>query len=205
MDGIKGPDALSAARTAFRNGDPRVMAPPAGARWDHRAGELEIRCLGRRYRVDSSAQVVDERGRPAGYNVATLILQYLVSASGLPPRGRWLAFIELPEGVLHHVPFVEIVEKPLARHFAGRMEALALAARLLGGQPLAFRDCSFAVEALPRLPLAVVFRERDEEFPASANVLFDTVAPASLSTASLWVLGQELAGVIMETDAETIS
>ena len=193
------------ARAAFQKAGRESMPRLAGAKYHHATGELEIVCLGRRYHIDPSGQVSDAQGRGAAYNIATLILQYLVSASGLPPRRRWLAFIELPEGVLHHAPFVAIAEKPLARHFAGRMEALARAGRLLNAQPLPFGDHSFAVEALPRLPLAVIFREQDQEFPAAVSILFDAVAPASLPTASLWVLGQELAMRLMETDSETMA
>jgi hypothetical protein len=197
----KRPDALSVAWNLFAGLDPAAY-PSYGCSWDEEKGELGITYLGRCYRVGITSGVLDAHGRPAPFNAATLILQYLIGASGLPPRGRWLAFLELPEGVLHHVPFVEQVEKPLARAIAGRAEAFDQAGRLLGGKPLDLADRSFAVEALPRLPLAVLLWEQDEEFPARATILFDAVAPSSLPTASLWVLGQELAnGLIEAADA----
>ncbi|HUW64239.1 MAG TPA: DUF3786 domain-containing protein [Spirochaetia bacterium] len=198
MTGKKRPDALSVAWDIFRRGDPAAMARAGGAAWDKQKEELSISYLGKRYLVSATAGVLDPAGRPAAFNAATLILQYLACASGLPPRGQWLAFLELPEGVLHHVPFLEQVLNPLALSFGSRGESFTEAGRLLGGRALTLGHRSFVVEALPRLPLAVVLWEQDEEFSARTNILFDTVAPASLSTAALWVLGQELANDLIE-------
>jgi len=196
MSGGKVPDAYAAARHAFIRKGPADRLP--GCTRDRETREWVVACLGRPYRVATGGAVLDPEGRPAAFNPATLVLQYLAGASGLPPRGRWLSFLELPEGVLHHVPFVEQILKPLARFFGRRGEAFAAAGRLLGGRELTLADRSFLVEALPRLPLAVLLWEEDEEFPARADILFDAVAPTSLPTASLWVLGQELAKVLMK-------
>lgn len=155
------------------------------------------------YRLEYFGAVyeIDRQGRVTGpgaaedvpYNDRTLILQYLCSASGLPPRNRWLSFLELPGGAHHYVPFQVDALNPLAAVFARRPDDFRRAAEALGGRPLATGDAAARFMAFPRLPLAAVLWVEDEEFPARANILFDSVAPTHLSTASLWVLGVELA------------
>jgi hypothetical protein len=59
----------------------------------------------------------------------------------------------------------------------------------MAGERLAFGDTSFGFRALPSLWLAVVLHLADDEFPASANVLFDGAASHYLPTEDLAILG----------------
>jgi hypothetical protein len=127
------------------------------------------------------------------FNDRTIILQYLCGASGLPPRGRWLSFLELPDGDHHYAPFQTDASNPLARTYGARFAEFRHAALTLGGREIELGDLSYSIPALPKLPLAVVLWEGDEEFPARSNILFDAVAPTHLTTAALWILGIELA------------
>jgi hypothetical protein len=52
---------------------------------------------------------------------------------------------------------------------------------------------------LPRVWLAVVLHLADEEFPASANVLFDASASHYLPTEDLAVLGGMLTGRLIKS------
>jgi len=122
---------------------------------------------------------------------AVLVLQYLAARGALPPRGRWLSFLELPGGPHHHDLFVTEAIAPLALRFGPDPTALAVAAAALGGQAAALGHGGAIVPAFPRLPLAFMVWRGDAEFPPRANLLFDAVAPHYLSTASLFVLGIE--------------
>jgi hypothetical protein len=51
-------------------------------------------------------------------------------------------------------------------------------------------DIALAWDALPRLPLLIIFNEGDEEFPAGARMLFDISAPNYLPTEDLSVLAE---------------
>ena len=54
---------------------------------------------------------------------------------------------------------------------------------------MSFGDASFLFRVLPRLWMAVVLYLADDEFGASANVLFDGAADHYLPTEDLAVLG----------------
>lgn len=174
--------------------EPDGVIMRTGATYDAGQKTYRLRYFGSLYEIDRQGRV-SRPGHTAEipYNDRTLILQYLCFASGLPPRNRWLSFLELPEGAHHHGPFQVDALNPLAAAFASQPDEFLRAAKTLNGEPLSMGDAAARLMAFPRLPLAAVLWVQDEEFPARANILFDTVSPTHLSTASLWVLGVELA------------
>lgn len=188
-------NAYQEALKRFKAINPEEAASRSGATYDRRGQLFEIEYFGSLYRVDGEGRV-RKSGDPEAevpFNDRTLIIQYLCEASGLPPRGAWLSFLELPDGSHHYSPFQTDGTIPLARAFGNRLDRFEEAAGALGGRPISLGDRSFYIPALPKLPLAVVIWEGDEEFEARSNILFDSVAPIHLTTAALWVLGIELA------------
>ena len=67
-----------------------------------------------------------------------------------------------------------------------------------GVERLSFGDASFSFRLLPRVWLAVVLHLADDEFPASANVLFDAAVSHYLPTEDLAVLGGILTGRLIK-------
>lgn len=182
------------ARQVFLSKDPAEMAENAGGRYDSSTGRIIIPFLNQICRVDREAAVTpDDSSFRLSRNEATCILQYLTTAGGLPPRNTWISFLELPDGPHHFVPFQKEAMEPLAKAFGSALDSFERIALALGGKPLNMGDKGFSLQVLPKLSLAMAVWEGDEEFPAKANILFDAVAPQYLSTASLWVLGIEVA------------
>jgi hypothetical protein len=86
----------------------------------------------------------------------------------------------------------------LAHAFGADLPAFEAAAQALGGEHLSFGDASFSFRLLPRVWLATVLNLADDEFPATANVLFDASASHYLPTEDLAVLGGILAGRLVK-------
>ena len=187
--------------------DPVDVAARSGSYYNKDRGIFEIVYLGNAYMIERDGRVWrgDNPGEEVAFNDKTLILQYLCEASGIPPRGSWISFLELPDGAHHYVPFQTDATGPMASLFGTSPEKFARAAEFFGGRPLSMGDYSFLIPALPKIPLAVVLWEGDEEFPAKSTIVFDSVAPLHLSTAALWVLGVELAGKMIGFTDEKLS
>ncbi|MGQ9531434.1 MAG: DUF3786 domain-containing protein [Desulfotomaculales bacterium] len=187
-------DAYAAAVELFLKSEPAQMAMASGASWDPGAGVLRLRYCGREFTVTAeNGEIFAGPGHwKVNRNDLTLVLQYLAGASGLPPRGQWLSFLELPDGGHHYPPFQVEALAPLARGFDGRGEEFLKAGRLLGGEEVRMADAALVIPVFPKLPVAVLLWHGDEEFPARAAILYDAVAPSHLSTAALYVLGCEL-------------
>jgi len=200
-DGVEGEmikqlNALNEARLKFKSliAEPELITLRTGATFDNNKKIFSLTYFGQDYLIDFAGNVYKQGNcKEVSYNDHTLILQYLCSASGLPPRGKWLSFLELPYGALHNAPFYTDALKPLAEAFGTRMDDFYRATKHLGGTPVNMGDAGAIIPALPKLPLAVTIWSGDDEFPPRANILFDSVAPTHLTTAALWVLGVELA------------
>ena len=125
--------------------------------------------------------------------VQIILLHYLTYADGARPAGEWTPFRQLPGGQAYDGAFQWRANKRLpAQAFAERPLDVIEAARALGGTPLDYGDVSFSFDTLPRLAMAVVLHRSDDEFPATANVLFDAAASHCLPTEDLAVTGELL-------------
>ncbi len=121
-----------------------------------------------------------------------LLLYYFKTADGVPLSGRWVSFADLPDGRFYNQAFQGYSGAELARAFQADLPAFERAALSLGGEPAGLGDASFSFQALPRAPLCAVYWRGDEEFPNSAQLLFDASASHYLTTNSYAVLGSTL-------------
>jgi hypothetical protein len=182
--------AYQSLRTRLAGHDLAGVIERSGAR---RLGpdRIGLRCLGREYVVTYPDGVVLEAdGQPAPETEAILLLLYLTESTGRAREGRWVAFEQLSGGAGYAASFRGRVVAPLLRAFGSRPEALVPAAAALDGEPLELGDASVRLPALPCLPLACVVWGGDEEFPPSANVVFDASVEGYLDAEAVTVLAE---------------
>ncbi len=121
-----------------------------------------------------------------------LLLYYLTHADGTPLRQEWIGFSDLPDGRFYNQAFQGYTGQELARAFQNDLPAFERAAQLSGGKRQALGDAAFAFQALPRVPLLVIYWRGDEEFPSRCQVLFDGAASHYLPTDAYAILGSAL-------------
>lgn len=170
-------------------------------------GQFSLRVLYSEYRVLHPAGLVEDSadGSPASYALGLLVLHYLVHADGQPVAAHWIAFRELPNGLVYDSAFRARVEPPLLRCFGAEPGSLAAPAQMLGGHLLSFADVAYSFLPLPRVPMAVVMHAGDDELPPAASVLFDGSAGHYLPTEDLAVLGGWLVGRLVKEAGRTQS
>ena len=122
--------------------------------------------------------------------VRTLLLHYLLQADGSPLAGRWVAYQDIPGGLLYAGVFGKRVTEPLAKAFGRSHRSFMDAGLQLGGKPVSVGDASFILRALPSVPLQFVLWEGDDEFPPKVHLLFDASVDHYLSLEDVVVLGQ---------------
>ncbi len=198
--------ALALARERLADKLPTLVAARAGVTHLAEAEGQEafdVPFLGRIYRVTyPSGDIADVESGQAPHHAASLILlHYLAQADGTPPAGEWVAFRELPDGMIYHSAFVGRVEPGLVGVFGHRPDALLDSGRALGGMPLDLGDAAVSVDVLPYIRLACVLHLGDDEFPPAANVLFDAAAGHHLPTEDLAVLGGLFVGALCKAAA----
>ncbi len=163
--------------------------------------QVEVRFWGKDYIVRYPEISVEEveTGQEPPIAIKILILHYLINADGTPLADSWIAFRELSGGRVYDAAFRRRANLRLAQAFGSDLDGFLAAADALGGTRLTYGDASFLFPMFPRLRLAAVLYLADEEFPASANVLFDAAADHYLPTEDLAVLGGMLAGRLIKS------
>ncbi len=195
--------ALQRARQELTGRAPHITAARAGVvyrRLTDESGEFDVPFWQQSFVVAFPEGRVTLSGGDESPPIAEqiLALHYLITADGAPMADQWVAFRELPGGMGYAPAFQKRADNRLKQTFGRDGEALKRAARALGGEPLSFGDASFMFRILPKLRLAVVLYLADEEFGASASVLFDGAAAHYLPTEDLAVIGGILAGRLIK-------
>jgi len=195
--------ALDKAVSNLQALDPWLVALRSDAKYTRltdASSQIEVRFWGKDYIVsypDISMEEM-ETGQEPPIAIKILVLHYLINADGTPLADSWVAFRELPDGHVYDATFRRRANLRLAQAFGSDLDGFVAAAKSLGGVRLTYGDASFLFPIFPRLRLAAVLYLADEEFPASANVLFDAAASHYLPTEDLAVLGGMLAGRLIK-------
>jgi hypothetical protein len=186
---------VSSLREALRGIAPAVLADRSGASFD--AGALSLRYWGRLIRIEWPSLTAEEAetGKSASTFDLAMLLYYLNTADGTPLADRWVGYRDLPGAVFYHQAFQGYSGDRLARHFGGQPAMLSQAAPQVGGWRLPdLSPHAFAFAPLPRVRLAAVLWEGDDEIAARAAILFDAAAGHYMPTDGLALLGSGLAG-----------
>jgi hypothetical protein len=86
---------------------------------------------------------------------------------------------------------------PFATYFNGKTELLKQQATKIGAQLNSYGDVSFIINAFPLIPLQFIFWDGTEEFPASANILFDKNIAQFIHPESIPVLANAGVNILM--------
>lgn len=132
-----------------------------------------------------------------------VLAYYFHTADGTRPAGGWISFSELPDGTFYTQAFQGYTGQRLMREFGNDLDAFRTAAVAAGGQPLALADAGFAFQVLPRMALAAVAWQGDEDFSPSYRVLFDDTAGHYLTTDACAVVGSALTKRILDAAKTT--
>jgi hypothetical protein len=187
---------------ALREREPRDLAFKCGA--EYQDGFFRIKFFGEPYIVtfpDFQVSVETTNKVCSSYRAA-MFLYYLQIADGAPLTGKWIAFRDLPGGTFYHQAYQGYSGDRLAKAMNNRVDAFERAAKNLDGIKLALGDAAFAFNALPRVRVAAVYYAGDEDFPATANVLFDESASHYLPTDGLAGVGSALVDRLLAAEAK---
>ena len=127
-----------------------------------------------------------------------LLLHYLIRADGSSLTGKWVSYKDIPGGLLYASVFARRVTDPLARKFGRSAKVFKEMAIPLGGEPAGVGDASFIFKVFPLIPMEYILWEGDDEFPPSAQLLFDASVDHYLSLEDIVVLGQIATGRLIQ-------
>jgi hypothetical protein len=184
--------SLNQARCDFVSADHAQIAALSGSTYDPDSRVIKTVYLGKPIAVDCENAKIYPQGSDRVFRETDhlLILHGLLWAKGTPLTGRLVSYRELPGGGhLFYNAFKKASIDLLAAHFSEEPRRLARALDRVSAELSTIGDASVKLSLLPRLPAVYAIWGRDEEFPASANILFDSSAADYLHVEDLAVIG----------------
>lgn len=121
-----------------------------------------------------------------------LLLHYLLNAKPQTAKSREVGFKDITSAALYFNLFENRCLKPLAKAFGAAPEYLFERGGSLGGIRTEAGDCSISVRVLPRVAITIIVWKADDEFPASAHILFDSSIEQCFSAEDVVVLCQRI-------------
>lgn len=136
---------------------------------------LYIIYFSKRFRIDRKNGFITEDGKSPGFDtVMNIYNTFYYSAAHPVASGNLVAFRQVKRVYPFEDAYRRTIISRLQELFSGKTEELRKACEVLGGTLLPQGDVGYVLPVFPFLNIAVLFWDKDEEFEAQANMLFDS-------------------------------
>lgn len=145
-------------------------------RFDPADNSYALNIWGEEYVIDCTSRTVVRVGsaHPLPHDYFYLfVIYYLLTNQEITVTGEWISEKDLPGGTTFFRGPHLISTKLISDRFASDIEGFKKCCRDLGGVPLKLADAAFRFTITPDIPVAVLFWQGDEDFPAEAGILYD--------------------------------
>lgn len=105
------------------------------------------------------------------YVIRILVLRYFALGCYTEPTGKMVTYKDIPDGSIYYPNFKKRTIDRLAKAFEADPQLLAVEAP--GVKHPGFGDASVVVELIDQVPVTYICWAGDDEFEATANILFD--------------------------------
>ena len=144
------------------------------------------------YPHDSKILRLQEENPDVGHLLGLFIVYYILRSKDINISKEWISEKDIPGGATffrgpHKIP-THIIET----RYENNIEEFKDTCQRLHGIPLDMADAAFAFEITPRIPVAVQFWDKDDEFPAEAKILFDKTIAEHLAPDIVFCLTVEI-------------
>lgn len=117
------------------------------------------------------------------------VLSYLLNAKEIPLSGSLIKPENIKGGEFffhgsHTLPLDKVAGK-----YGNDKEGFITRGDELNGRLLGYGDVSFELLPLPRVPVTLILRMADDEFPARLDILFDSTCEIQVPLDIIWSIG----------------
>lgn len=178
-------------RAAFAAAVPEELSARSGVAWSD--GAFHTVFLGRTVSISwPSMEATDANGARLSPSAEILLGRLLLEGTLSPGSGRFLSYSELPWGSVYNAQFTGRCIRRLAAGYGTRLSEFGPACESLGGRAIDGADAAYEIPFLPELWVRLLLWEGDEEFPASAQILFSDNFSAAFTAEDIAVAGDLL-------------
>ncbi len=138
-------------------------------------GSMPLRVFGKNLvlRLSDSQLLSADTGDPAKINDRILVLHYLLCEPPLVVTGDLISFRGFSEGQFYWQPFLSRTVNPLIQRIGNDLDLLKTQLQRFDWEPIEMGDFGAQIHALGKLYLTLAYHRGDDEFPPTADLLFD--------------------------------
>jgi len=175
--------------------DPKEVCKRSDATFDAASGLYSLNLFSNNFYISPQEQRISGHSpadealmKKLGYFFRLSVIGYLAIAKDVSPAGRLVKPVNMTGGQLffrgsHVLPLEKLAEK-----YGKDKEGFLTAGVALGGEILGYGDASLKLLPLPRVPVTMILWIADEEFPARADLLFDSGIELQLPIDVVWAI-----------------
>jgi hypothetical protein len=175
--------------------DPDEVCRRTDASYDAASGLYALKSFGRDFQISLREKKIFCQSPDSevfllklGYFFRLSVTGYLAIARDVVPTGRLLNPVNMKSGQLffmgsHILPLDRVAEK-----YAGDRDGFLKRGEELGGERIEYGDASLRLFPLPRVPVVQILWLADDEFPARADLLFDSSCEVQLPIDVVWAI-----------------
>lgn len=129
-----------------------------------------------------------ENHRPPHDYFAIFLIHYLLGAKQIETRNQWVSEKDIPGGTTFFRGPHQIPTNLITQRHGSDLAAFGNCCQQLGGARIDLADAAYTFFAAPRIPLAVLYWQGDDEFGPEAGLLYDRSISAHLALDAVYAL-----------------
>ena len=174
---------------------PEEVCRKTGSGWNQEIKSYELDFWGDDFIIDLDRKKIFyiDGGTLTGHGYLPIFLiNYLMQAGGTELCGEFISEKDLPGGVTFFRGPHVIPTDMIASRFENGIELFCRRCETLGGKSLEMADRAYTFTLAPRISIAVLYWQGDDEFPAESRVLFDRESVSGLALDTVYALAVEV-------------
>jgi hypothetical protein len=129
--------------------------------------------------------------RPHEY-LYVFIIHYLLKSKETKLFKEWISEKDIPGGATFFRGPHEIPTNLISSRYSGDIERFRKTCDQLDGIPLNMADAAYVFKITPRIPVAVLYWDGDDEFPPESKILFDKSVTEHLALDIIFALAVDI-------------
>jgi hypothetical protein len=181
--------------------DPETVCRRALCEYDNDSNAYMLSVWGEDYLVNPSRLIIKRLGRRSADIddlLGLFIIYYLLKCKNVEVENDWISEKDMPGGVTFFRGPHAIPTELISNKYSGMIDEFTQRCQLLNGHSLDMADSAGSFSITPRIPVAVLLWDRDDEFSAEAKILFDRTITEHLTLDIIYSLAvvvcQRIAG-----------
>ncbi len=177
--------------TQLAQQNPANVCSRALCEYDKEAGTYAVTMWEKQYTVDpGKAEIfcISQDHEPLHPYFDLFLVHYLLGVQEIQPAGQWISEKDIAGGATFFRGPHEIPAHRIASRFDGDITGFKIRCEQYGGTVLNMADAAFEFFITPRIPVAVLYWQGDDEFPTEAKLLFDKTIARHLASDIIYAL-----------------